>query len=253
MARLFDDGSTEYLEIDSAVAATMPFAMACLFNSNDDTISQALLSLVEKGGTRNRYILLAAGHVGGDPIRAFIDDGTAIVAATSSGFTANTWHHAACMFLNATERHVYIDGGSKGSETTSVSPADIDRTSIGRTGDTSPTDYMSGLIAEAAIWDLTDWGANDAAREVAFELAIASMAKGFAPLHFPLGLLGYWPLVRGLNDYVGGFNMTASGTVVSAHPRIIYPGGIWVPHKAAAVVGAAGIMTTNTGYWGPTF
>ena len=244
MARLFDDGSTEYLQIESAVVSAYPIGMGCLFNSNDDAVNQVLM-FVGDGGDADRFInLRIAGNIAGDFLEAIArQDASAVKAITSAGYTANTWHHAAGIWLAANERHAYLDRGNKGSNTDVISAmANFDRTAIGAARDSSPGAYMSGHIAEAAIWDLTDWGGNDAAREVAFELAIASMAKGYSPLHFPLGLLGYWLLVRGLNDRVGGFNMTASGTVVSAHPRVIYPSKIWVPHISAAVGGSVPVI-----------
>lgn len=246
MSRLFDDGSTEYLQVESAVVSAYPLAMACWFNSNDDTINQALMWVGDKDVDNQFLILMIAGNVVGDPLRARAFGGTNESANTSIGYTANTWHHAAGIWLSMSERHAYIDGGNKGSDAGLLDDDIIgyDRTAIGSARDSTPGAYMSGHIAEAAIWDLTDWGANDAAREIAFELAIASIAKGYSPEFYPLGLLGYWPLVRGLNDHVGGFNLTASGTVVSTHPRIIYPSKIWVPSGVVAAPPTGGQVIT---------
>ncbi len=230
MARLFDDGSTEYLQIESAVITAYPFAMACKFRSNDDTTNQVLIFVGDKAVSNYYTSLIARGATANDPIYAFSHNyGSASTApaATSVGFTQDTWHHAAGIWLGVSERHAYIDGGNKGSDTGTVGAmVNHDRTAIGMARDDSPAGPMSGEIAEAAIWDLTNWGANDAERETNFEKVIASLAKGFTPGHFPLGRVAYWKLVRGLNDETGGYNLTASGTVVVAHPRIIQPCGI---------------------------
>lgn len=227
MSRLFDDAQSEYLQVESPVVTAYPFAMACKFRSNDDTVNQALMFVGDKNAGNYFTNLVARGGNVGDPIYASSHNygGVATASAiTSTGFTQDIWHYAAGIWLSASERHAYIDGGSKGSDFTEVDPmANHDRTAIGAARDLSPGMYASGDIAEAAVWDLTDWGVDDAAREIAFEKAIASLAKGFSPLLFPLGLKAYWPLVRGLNDRVGGFNMTATGTVVSDHPKIILP------------------------------
>ncbi len=237
MARLFDDGASECLQIESAVVSAYPLGMACWFNSNDDTTNQMLIWVGDKDVDTHYTGISARGAVGGDPVRAISRDyggANNQVADTSSGFASGTWHHAAGMFLSVSERHVYIDGGNKGSDTDTVGAmANHDRTTIGCSNSSIPGNYMSGDIAEAAIWDLTSWGANDAARELAFEKAIASMAKGYSPLFFPLGRLGCWKLIRDLNDISGGYNLTASGTVVSAHPRVIYPSKLWVPRGIA--------------------
>jgi len=172
---------------------------------------------------------IGIGTLSGNGVRASANkygQPAATNAFSSTNYTLNTWHHAAGIFLSVSERHAYIDGGSKGSDATVVGAmANHDITAIGSARDSTPGAYTSGHIAEAAIWDLTNWGVNDAGREVAFEKAIASMAKGFTPAHFPLGLKAYWPLIRGLNDRVGGYNLTANGTTISAHPRIIQPCG----------------------------
>lgn len=224
MARLFDDGSSEYLQVESAAITAYPFAMACWFNSNDDTVSQALIWVGDKDVATYYTVLLAYS---GTNIGAFSHNygaAAADTANTSTGWSANTWHHAAGIWLSTSERHAYLDGSGKGSNTTVVGAlANHDRTAIGASRDSTDRRYMSGHIAEAAIWNLTDWGANDAERETNFEKAIASMAKGYSPKSFPLGRVSYWDLIRSLNDTTGGLNMTASGTVVSAHTRMIYP------------------------------
>ncbi len=256
MARLFDDAVPEYLIYSTAIVTAYPFALSGWFNTDDDANNGTIISFSDQAANNDTWVLFAAGTVGGDPLRFRSQTvGGSVDADTSSGFTAGTWHLATVIALSATERHVYIDGGSKGTNTTDSTPAGLDNTAIGVRRRTNILTTFSGLIGEVAIWDLTNWGGSDAARELAFEAAQLSLVKGYSPLFYPLGLLAYWPLVRGLNDRINGQNMTiGDGTTVAAHPRIIYPSKIWVPHKAAvAPVGAAGIMTTNTGYWGPTF
>jgi len=231
MARLFDDGSSEYLQIESFVITSYPLAMACWFNVNDDSVSQQLMGIADKDVTNYNIRLKAACAVEGKPVQTYVHNygqPSAAFVYTSTGLTINTWHHACGMWLSVSERHAYIDGGSKGSEiaTTVGAMVNHDRFAIGADRDSSPGSYMSGMIAEAAIWNLTDWGANDAEREINFEKVIASLAKGFTPDNYLLGLVAYWPLVRGLTDEFGGYNLTANGTVVVAHPRIIQPCGI---------------------------
>ena len=245
MARLFDDASSESLDIASALAADVPFAMACLCNSNDDTDIQALMEISDNTVSTSQYATLyLRGDIGGDPIEARL---FSKVATTSSGFTANTWQHAAALFVSDTDRRAFLNGGSKGTNSEDRAFVSPNLTSIGK-HETSAGEsgHMSGLIAEAAIWDLSAWpGATDALKADGFERILPSLTKGYSPLFYPLGLIAYWPLVRGINDEVGGNNLTATGTSVSAHPRVIYPSKIWVPHKAAVVVGTILPQITN--------
>ena len=228
MSRLFDDASNEYLYVNQAVITAYPIGMACWYKLDAHHTSGATFMWCGDKDVADYFIALGS-LTAGNLLRAASNKyGAAAVkyAVTSTNYTLNTWEHAAAIFLGVSERHAYINGGNKGSDTGTVGAmANHDRVGIGSSRDSSPGAYVSGEIAEAAIWDLTNWGVNDATRETNFEKAIASMAKGYTPAHFPLGLKAYWPLVRSLNDKVGGYNLTASGTIVSAHPRVIMPHG----------------------------
>jgi len=250
MSRLFDDTSSEYLYLAAAPVVAYPFAMACRFRSDDLTLNQSLMWVGDKDDSDHHCWLQLAGDVAGDYVQAashHYGGGTAYWAETSLAYSANTWQHAAGIWLAVDERHVYLNGGNKGSSADAVSAiADHDAVSIGMNRDVSPNKPMSGMIAEAAIWDLTAWGADDAARELAFEKALASMASGYSPGFFPLGLKAYWPLVRGLNDRTGGFNLTASGTAVSSHPRVFYPTRPQIGTSLNRVVNVSSLGLTAT-------
>ncbi len=246
MAYLFDDGSNEYLTNANAVVSGYPVSMGCWFNSNDDTIGQTVLSITDTAGTTELWAVLLAGNVAGDFVRFRSRAGGSNSDAISTvGFTANTWCHCLGVGTNATDRKIYVDGGNVGTNITSSTPAGLDTTSIGINVRSDLVQPLSGLVAEAAIWNIN---------LTAVEAAI--LAAGYSPLFVrPQNLVAYWPIVRELNDRVGGFNLTAvNGPAVSSHPAIIHPSGLWVPHRAAVVPsGNAGIMTTNTGFWGATF
>ena len=216
MARAFDDASTEYLEIDQAVIPNWPVTMAAWFNSDDATVTQAILSVVDKDVAAKMHFLEVAGAVAGDPVRmASITAGSPEYATSTTGYTAGTWHHAAGVVSAADARAAYIDGGSKGTNAVAEDPgAVLDRTSIGRLGDSTPSQYFSGGIAEVAVWNaaLTD-------------AEIIILARGFSPLFVrPQSLVAYWPLIRDTDlDIVGGYNLTAFNTpTIATHPPKIF-------------------------------
>jgi hypothetical protein len=226
MSRLFDVALEESLEIDQAVVTTYPFVMACMAYVSDNTIHSTFMGLADKDAPAEYFRLHSYPAGSGQTFVA--NTRTAAEgsnnAVTSTQWSLNTWHHACGLWVSATDRRVFIDGGSKGTDVVNLTPAGIDRTAIGVIGDSSPSGWMDGMIAEAAIWDLTSWpGATASDKADAFEKILPSLAKRFSPLFYPLGLKAYWPLVRGLNDKVGGYNLTASGTVVSAHSKVILP------------------------------
>ncbi len=212
MARAFDDASSEYLELDSAPVTAAPFTLSCWFNSDDLTVNQMLMFVGDKDSTEDFWRLSAKGDTGGDPLRFNVNDGTSGSADTSTGYSASTWHHACAVETASNNRACFIDGGSKGTDATSVSPVAADRVSIGRSGDSSPGQYMSGNIAEAAIWSVA---LSDA--------EVALLAKGFSPLFIqPHNLVAYWPLIRDDdNDWIGGFDLAAFNTpTVATHPPL---------------------------------
>jgi len=228
MARLFDDAASDYLRIEQAVLSAAPFAVACWCNIDDDTANSQLLFMGDKDVTNDYFSLGARRAALNNTIYANSwqsgEGGIGGLAETSTSYTTNTWHHACGIWASSTDRRALIDGGSKGTNATDVTPINLDRTSIGIMDDSTPSTPASGHIAEMAIWDLSDWpGATGGDKADAFEIVLPSLADGFSPLCFPLGLVAYWPLIRTLNDKVGGYNLTASGTTVSAHPRIILP------------------------------
>ena len=230
MARLFDDAQSEFLQNAGALIAAPPMSMACWFNSDDTANYQALMGLGST--TAFDHLIYAAGAAAGDTVWASTRDANAI---TSTGYSANTWHHAAGVWASTSSRAAYIDGGSKGTNTT-LKTGSVNRTSISSIlYNGSRYYYMSGRVAEAAMWDvaLTDG-------------EVAMLAAGFSPLLVrPQGLVGYWPLggIYGEHDntIVGDCHMTAYSTPSwGDHPAtLIYPqSGLMI--AAAAAAAAAG-------------
>lgn len=214
MARQFDDASTEYLEVDSTPVVAAPFTISCWFNSDDLTTSQALVSVADKDVIGDFWVLAAGGAIGGDPVFfGARDNGALSNAVTGTGYSANTWHHACGVETATNNRAAFIDGGSKGTDATVRSPAGADRIAIARVGDSTPTNYMSGAVAEVGIWSVA---LSDA--------EVALLAKGFSPLFIqPENLVFYAPLIRDDdNDWIGGFDLTAFNTpTVAPHPPLV--------------------------------
>ena len=75
--------------------------------------------------------------------------------------------------MNSTDRRVYIDGGSKGTNATNASDSALDRTSIGRAGDSTPDGYFDGRLAEISFWRIGSLGVSDFENRVIPLLAAA--------------------------------------------------------------------------------
>ena len=221
----------DYMEASSAVVSGVPFTMACWFRSDDADVNQTLMCVADNNVSNDYFTLEASGSGAGDPVSVIARTVGAKVGSTSTGYTVNTWHHAAARFIAVNDRKVYIDGGSEGSNTTSVTPANLNVTAIGRVSDSSPSLYMSGRIAEAAIW------------KVALTVAeIRFLARGNSPLLLTHRLKN----IKLYRSFRGNINATGelpilkvfNGPTVKAHPPIIYPLDPFVI-TAPVVVGGA--------------
>src|SRR3990170_1162498 len=230
MARDFAAASSQYLEVNVAVVTAVPFSMGCWFRSTATLTDQVLMGLCDKD-VGNQWHMLALSGVA-DTVAADTRQVSEVAAQTTTSYSVNTWHHTLGVWAAANDRRAYIDGGSKGTEATSLTPTGLDRLSIGRIGDSTPGLYMAGRIAEAAIWDVA---LSDAEALI--------LARGFSPLFVrPASLVAYYRLIRGGTeiDLIGANNVveSASAPTVAEHPRIIYPAAPLIVTAPAAPAGA---------------
>lgn len=248
MAILFDDAASERLSVASAVATAAPITMACWFNTDNNSANQTLMDLHASGygSARNNFMLRADGFTGGDPLTARTGGASsAALATTTSGYSVNTWHHACGVFAATNSRSVYIDGGSKGTDTGNLTPAGVDETIIAAQGGLADDLYVSGMMAEAAIWNIA---LSDA--------EVAILAMGFSPLFVrPESLVFYLPMIAlggggTQQDWIGGRTMTETNTpATAAHPpNIIYPSWLTTGYgisTAASVLSGSLIFSGN--------
>jgi len=217
MARLFDDGSSEYCDIGSAAVSGEPFSMACWFYSDSITSTQALMSIADGDVTYQYYALRAEGAVAGDYIAAMSWDGNQTrKAQTTSGYSANTWHHAAGVWGASDDKHAYLDGGSEGTNSDSSFVTNtLDHMCIGCTADSTPAFYVSGRVAEAAIWDVALTDAE-----------IAILGDKYSALWVrPDHIIAYWAFSIDDQDWMGDYDLSPQNTPSwAAHvPGMIYP------------------------------
>jgi len=152
---LYDDASSERLEVAQAVISSYPLTLTAWTRSNDDTAAQAIVSIYDFDAVNVSHRIQLRGPAGGDPISAISQSGAAVGQADAAiGFTAGKWHFVAGVFSSATLRTVYVDGGHPGSDVTNVTPANLSHTGIGAWGSTSIyVNFMSGQIADARIYN----------------------------------------------------------------------------------------------------
>ncbi len=205
------NGSSQYLNAGSAIVTTQPFTVACWFKVTNTTASHVLWSS-GVSSNQNRYGLSAAGAVAGDPVRAYSTNTAASigVASSTAAFSANTWQHAAGVWVSNSSRSVYLNGGASASDSTAIGAGTPTETYIGvQSVNGTLQNYASGDIAEVAIWSV----ALDAAE-------IGALAKGFRPPQIrPQSLVSYSPLIADLRDLKRGATWTDHSSTVSTHCR----------------------------------
>ncbi|MFH1924363.1 MAG: LamG-like jellyroll fold domain-containing protein [Planctomycetota bacterium] len=224
MARFFDDAQSEYVEWSGAgpPVTSPPFTLSCWFYTDTDAVGQALMWIGDKDASDQILGSLQVDAVSGGyrkVIARTVASGGLAGAAKAWNYSVNTWHHVCGVFSAENDRLVALDYSQQGSDNTSLGVAGIDRVSIGRLGDATPDKYLSGAVAEAAIWNVAL--ADDDVR---------ALHQRFSPLMIrPENLAAYWPL-GGLwgqndNDRLGTYPMTAYNSPSwTDHPPLIYPG-----------------------------
>jgi hypothetical protein len=194
MARAFDDGASQYLAEDGTPVDSEPLSMGCWFNSDDLTAHQVLMAVYRHVGGNNNYYhhrLMLRGASAGDPVAAVTQGDTVGFswAATTTGYSANTWHYALGVWAATDDRRAYIDGGSKGTDAVDKSlsqlPTAISVGRISNNDDTLPTQYMSGFIADPVIWNvaLTDRDAEALLHVLPWEIRPSNIVD-FLPLRY---------------------------------------------------------------------
>ena len=216
--------------------------MACWFFPN--ATENATLMDIADSGVSNHSQTLQLRSGGEVAARTRAGAGGSKRALSTSDYSLSTWQHAAGVWTTTTDRKVYIDGGSEGTDTASSDPANEDRTFLGAAADSSISDFFNGNLAEAAIWD------------VALSTSeVAALANGWTPLRVrPTALVAYWPLyqqapgtltLREEINYAGDPAVdytlipAGAGHLVADHAPVRPPFGITRPRPGPGAAAAA--------------
>ena len=230
MARNFVRASNEFIELATAPVTGVPFTISAWARTDVDTGSDdyCIVQLQDQGSAANYFRLNtddSFGAAAGEFSFSVTGGGSFTGALSSVKPTIGQWYHVCAIAAATNDRRILVDGGNEGTNTNTREPTGIDSITIGREGDSSPSDTWSGDIGEVAVWNvaLTD-------------VEIASLAVGYSPLFIrPGNLVFYAPIVRDLLDRISGGILTTSGTTVANHPPILYPAPpIFVTAPAAA-------------------
>jgi hypothetical protein len=209
MSRLFS--SLQRLEITSAVVTAYPYTMACwAYDDGTSTSFPFLMNCSTSGttaqATRIPFYIDNTGKIG------TIND-----TVTSSARSTNTWFHACAVEASATSHAAFLNGGSKGTKTTSFTfPTGMNRTTINAWNGGSNVG-IAGNIAHPAIWNVALTDAE-----------VAMLASGLSPLRVrPQSLIFYLPTLGRDSpeiDIIGAQTLTVHGATASSNePPFIWP------------------------------
>ena len=246
MARNFD--GTQYLRY-AAPLLGHPFTVSVWFYSYNVTTDSYLWSQGDQSSA-NAYGLHLNGHLAGDYVGMFsyAAGGDFKEANTTTGYSADTWHHACGVIDSSRNIAVYLNGGSKGTQTpTTGTPGGLDNTVLGALQYVNPAlaNHLYGALAEVAGWSA-----------VLTDAEVAVLARGYSPLFVrPQSLVAYWPTIGRTSpeiDLVSSYGLTlGNAPAVANHPRIIYPTSPQVGLHFTPASAASPYMTTSPGLWGP--
>lgn len=147
-----NDAQSEYLQRDELPVSVPPFSMAIWFKSDAD-LWQGVMGFFNSGSTDRFHLITLRETAGDHVVYAGSWAGGGGYAISSVPWVQDEWHHAVGVWQSSASRAIYYDGGNKGTDSTSIVPANLDRTAIGGYLDLTPNRYMSGRLAMPLIWN----------------------------------------------------------------------------------------------------
>ncbi|MGQ9504225.1 MAG: LamG domain-containing protein [Thermogutta sp.] len=249
MARSFN-GTNQFLRRVDGTGLALPLTMAAWVYPQRNTAYEEVLALARSTDNNTGWFVQLRGPDGMRVAAVTASQNTYAIARSTGSFSLNQWQHVAGVFTSSNARRVYLNGVPGTLDTTSVTVPSVDRMLIGAweyLGGWSA--YLSGAVAEAAIWRIT-----------LLDAEIAQLAAGYSPLLVrPNDLIAYWPLGGpfGSNDEDHsdhGYDLTAYGDPTWVdHPPITYPQEPQPPESVADFLGVTGMIFSPGGVLGHTF
>lgn len=213
MARVFGGVSTDKLTTGLTAHSTLRTWAVWTYRTGGG--GNGLGRIIEKGASATEFIYNSDGATSYQFQRNWsTGNGVWQIAQPS----LNAWHHILVTYdggATTNDPIIYIDGVSQtvtqsGADPSGTIVTDANPVLIGNNSNNNRV--FAGNICEVAIWN----------RILTAAEASAIGAKGFSPAFFPNSLVEYAPLIRDLTSYKNSI-LTAVGTTVANHPRIIYP------------------------------
>lgn len=158
MARTWDADEANYLSRTDAVISGPPFTVSIRFIADDLVENYVLWAMGDNSNATNRFAVLLLGAAASGELGAFTKDSSGDGTAINIGVipSIGTYQHALAVFAGVADRRIFTNGGNKATNTTSITPTGLDRTSIGvglDNGDVAVQAHR-GRICEVTVWDV---------------------------------------------------------------------------------------------------
>lgn len=210
------NGSTQYAFNANAIVGTYPFSMLAWFYDTSGTGNGGIIACETNGSNDNRHSILGLST---EILRLQRRTTVTNNANTTSAYGLNAWHNVIATFTAANDVSIWLDNGSVGTSTLSMTPSGMDRFFVAVAQNLGL--FWTGRLAEIALWDfeLTSTDRTDLQTK---NCQLIDSGTG--------NLQAYWPL-GGTNfpddweDKHASFDLTtvASPTFNSSHPSLTYP------------------------------
>lgn len=151
----FDTGSSQALNVGATPVTAVGLTMSAWIRRSDITIAGAIVSIADQSLTRTYFGIEVEGIGGGTNAKMLVATQAANITldSTTAANVNGQWYHVTGVAVSSTERHIYLDGGGKGTNVTDITPTGLDRIRIGSRGDLNPSDFFSGEIVDVRIYN----------------------------------------------------------------------------------------------------
>lgn len=210
-AREFGSGGATSLAVGNAAkVSASPWTFAG-WAYPTSSITEAIIA-VANGSSNISYFDLRINSTGTIGCAVMSSSASEESAVSSTTVSLNAWNHAAGTYDGATLQ-AFLNGGGKGTASSTDAPASLSRSTIGRRGSLTAAELFTGYLAHCAIWNV-----------VLTDKEIAELALGANPVRIrPDALVSYVPICEdGSNtasvDFRGGplWTKSGAGTMVAA-------------------------------------
>ena len=148
----FNSANSEFGEVDSAAITSLGCSL-CALVYIDTHQDQSILWIGDKD-VDDDYLMIGMNASGNAIMEIRSVGETAQQRVSTTVLLLRTWNLIMAVFVSPTLRILYVNGVFEAIHTTSRDITNPDRTSLARRGGSTPSGYLSAIVAKAQVFDL---------------------------------------------------------------------------------------------------